>query len=158
MRPSRLGSHLDLLLRLNRVMDVRVGYGCRALPEKEFKSMRFEVTSEGHILTDTEDLSAERERSGTSFGTEEELKEMAGAWPMKKLIEIWNGLPGVPRVQKFENRRIAIARIWRAIAGRSEPAEHAAPARKALRSGLPSERVRKPHRYAHCCRGLRERH
>jgi hypothetical protein len=36
----------------------------------------------------------------------------------------------VAPVQKFENRRIAIARIWRAIAGESEPDGRTAPSRK----------------------------
>ena len=89
--------------------------------------MLFEVTEDGHIQTITE---GDAERSGARFTSEQELQEMAGAWPMKRLIEIWNRLPGVAPVQKFENRRIAIARIWRAIAGESEPADRAVPIRK----------------------------
>ena len=53
--------------------------------------------------------------TGLRSRSEQELQELAGAWPMKRLIAIWNSLPGVRPVEKFENRTIAIARIWRAI-------------------------------------------
>ncbi|MFL6354805.1 MAG: DUF3489 domain-containing protein [Bryobacteraceae bacterium] len=97
--------------------------------------MLFEITEEGHILTIREDLPGEAERSGgPRFTNEQELHEMASAWPMKRLVEIWNRLPGATPVQKFENRRIAIARIWRAIAGEGKPCAHAVPARRAARN------------------------
>jgi Protein of unknown function (DUF3489) len=94
--------------------------------------MLFEITSDGHILTITEGALGEGERSGSSFANGEELEDMAGAWPMKRLVEIWNRLPGVAPVEKFENRRIAIARIWRAIAGESEPAGRTVPSRTSV--------------------------
>src|SRR3954470_7465081 len=46
----------------------------------------------------------------TSF---EEWRALAGAWPLKRLVALWNDLPGVPPVQKFTNREIALERIWR---------------------------------------------
>jgi hypothetical protein len=92
--------------------------------------MEFEITSDGHILTITAGALGEDERSGSTFANEQELQDMAGAWPMKRLIEIWNRLPGVAPVEKFENRQIAIARMWRAIAGESEPAGRAVSSRK----------------------------
>jgi hypothetical protein len=46
----------------------------------------------------------------TSF---EEWKATASAWPLKRLVALWNDLPGVPPVQKFTNREIALERIWR---------------------------------------------
>src|SRR3954467_6672031 len=46
----------------------------------------------------------------TSF---EEWRTLAGAWPLKRLVALWNDLPGVPPVQKFTNREIALERIWR---------------------------------------------
>src|SRR3954462_11617592 len=50
----------------------------------------------------------------TSF---EDWRALAGAWPLKRLVALWNDLPGVPRVQKFTNREIALERIWRSIHG-----------------------------------------
>ena len=71
--------------------------------------MSFEITNEDHILTITGRVPEEADRQSSRFGTEEELHRLAGAWPMKRLVEIWNRLPGVSPVQKFENRQIAIA-------------------------------------------------
>lgn len=48
----------------------------------------------------------------TSF---EEWKVAANAWPLKRLVSIWNELPGVAPVQKFTNREIALERIWRSV-------------------------------------------
>jgi len=76
--------------------------------------MRFEVTSDDHILTITEDVPEEAEEQSGGFTTEQELHRIATAWPMKRLIAIWNNLPGVRPVEKFESRTIALARIWRA--------------------------------------------
>jgi Protein of unknown function (DUF3489) len=81
--------------------------------------MRFEVTSDDHIREITEDLQTEADKHGNTFATEQELHELAGAWPMKRLIEIWNHLSGVQAVQKFENRQIATGRIWRALQPRA---------------------------------------
>jgi Protein of unknown function (DUF3489) len=77
--------------------------------------MRFEVTSDDHILRIREGLATKADRHRARFATEQELQETAGAWPMKRLVAIWNRLPGVQPVQKFENRQIAMQRIWRAI-------------------------------------------
>src|SRR4051812_8035115 len=46
----------------------------------------------------------------TSF---EEWRALAGAGPLKRLGGPWDDLPGVPPVQKFTNREIAVERIWR---------------------------------------------
>jgi hypothetical protein len=92
--------------------------------------MRFEITSDDHIVALTQGAREESERSGSRFATQQEFQELAGAWPMKRLVEIWNRLPGVPPVHKFENRPIAIARMWRAIGGEREPAGRAVPSRR----------------------------
>ena len=39
---------------------------------------------------------------------------------MKRLVEIWNRLPGVHAVARFTDRKTAIARIWRAIQPQTE--------------------------------------
>jgi hypothetical protein len=66
------------------------------------------------------------------------LHEIGGAWSMKRLIAIWNNLPGVRPVEKFENRTIAIARIWRAIQPEAEQRGEtvARPTRARLSSGI----------------------
>src|SRR4051794_24680893 len=37
----------------------------------------------------------------------------ASSWPLKRLVPIWNDLPGVLPVQKLTSRKIALERIWR---------------------------------------------
>jgi hypothetical protein len=34
----------------------------------------------------------------SSFASEQELQKLASEWPMKRLVEIWNRLPGVEPV------------------------------------------------------------
>jgi Protein of unknown function (DUF3489) len=75
--------------------------------------MLFHLTTEGHI--ETGDEQRRTETDGSSFASEPELQQMAGEWPMKRLVEIWNRLPGVEPVTRFTDRKTAIGRIWRAI-------------------------------------------
>jgi hypothetical protein len=59
------------------------------------------------------------------FGTEAGLAKLAADWPMARLVEILNSLPGETAVKKFKDRATAVSRIWRAIQtlGGSVPAE-----------------------------------
>lgn len=62
--------------------------------------------------------SREAERSGLEaepFSSQEELLALAEKWPSARLIEIWNGIPGVKPVQKFTSRAVALRRIWTVI-------------------------------------------
>jgi hypothetical protein len=100
--------------------------------------MRFEITSDDHIVSITDDSQAGADGHRTAFESEQELHEIGGAWSMKRLIAIWNNLPGVRPVEKFENRTIAIARIWRAIQPEAEQRGEtvARPTRARLSSGI----------------------
>jgi hypothetical protein len=62
------------------------------------------------------------------FTSQAELAELATAWPMSRMVEIWNSIPGVTGVTKFTNRKIATERIWKAIQnlGVIEPKHEAA--------------------------------
>jgi len=51
------------------------------------------------------------------FRSRQELAALAEKWPTTRLVEIWNGLPGVERVERFTSRLVAVARIWKAIQG-----------------------------------------
>jgi hypothetical protein len=52
---------------------------------------------------------------GEAFGSQLELADLAATWPAARLIEVWNGIPGLTPVKKFTNRKSAVARIWKAI-------------------------------------------
>jgi hypothetical protein len=55
-----------------------------------------------------------RETNAAVFSTEEQLADVIGN-DNQRLIDIFNGLPGVTPVKKFTNRKIATERIWKAI-------------------------------------------
>src|SRR5947209_2063706 len=52
---------------------------------------------------------------GEHFRSEAELAEVAGTWPAARLVAIWNSLPGVTPLKRFQNRKTAVTRIWKAL-------------------------------------------
>jgi hypothetical protein len=83
--------------------------------------MSFHVTTEG-LLTAITPENGEQENAGQRVVTSRnEWETIAGNWPLKRLVAIWNSLPGVTPVEKFTSRQIALERIWRAV----ESPEHA---------------------------------
>jgi len=63
------------------------------------------------------------------FATEKELAKLTTAWPADRLVEVWNSFAGVAGfgcdlkpVKKFTNRKVAVARIWKAIQKLNAPA------------------------------------
>src|SRR5882724_4453769 len=66
---------------------------------------------------------------GESFSSQQELASLVAEWPADRLIEIWNGIPGLTPVKKFTDRKSAVSRIWKAIQslGDGSTAEASAP-------------------------------
>jgi len=52
---------------------------------------------------------------GEIFASQQELADLAAAWPANRLVEVWNGIPGLTPVKKFANQKSAVSRIWKAI-------------------------------------------
>jgi hypothetical protein len=107
--------------------------------------MLFQVTTEDQIRVLDEPGSADSARENT-FASEQELHAVASAWPMKRLIEIWNRLPGVQPVTRFTDRNTAIRRLWRALQpqaeqGAKERHRTKAPQRPAFREGSKAAQV-----------------
>ena len=46
------------------------------------------------------------------FTSEKELARLASKWPARRLVEIWNRIPGVRRLAKFKDRTTAVRRVW----------------------------------------------
>ena len=105
----------------------------------------FTIDAENKIIV----FASKKEAAATSttpfdpFANETELAELTAEWPVQRLVEIWNGIPGVTPVAKFKSRKIAAERIWGAIqdlgatrAAAAEPgevvAEKAEPAPQAI--------------------------
>ena len=75
--------------------------------------MAFHLTTEGviaEITPDHRDYNNHR-----LIASKDEWQAVAGEWPLKRLVAIWNGLPGVTPVEKFTSRPIALERIWRGL-------------------------------------------
>ncbi len=82
--------------------------------------MLFHVTPEDHIRVINEHEPADRNPRDSNFASEKELQELINEWPMKRLVEIWNRLPGVEPVARFTDRKTAIRRIWRTLQPQAE--------------------------------------
>ena len=76
--------------------------------------MALQLTREGRLIEMEDGVSA-AEVSETVLTTADEWQVVAGGWPLKRLVEIWNQIPGVEPVRKFTSRAIALRRIWRAL-------------------------------------------
>src|ERR1700675_3885448 len=50
-----------------------------------------------------------------SFRSQEGLATLAEHWPVARLVEVWNQLPGVKPIRKFTDRATAVRRLWEAI-------------------------------------------
>jgi len=111
--------------------------------------MTFVIDNENSITAFSSQQEAEGAQ-GESFTSQQQLTDLAANWPATRLIEIWNGIPGLTPVKKFTDRKSAITRIWKAIqslngdstAEPPEPSDKAAtaaskPANKAKQAAKP---------------------
>src|SRR6476619_7531682 len=55
------------------------------------------------------------ENSITAHASQQELASLVAEWPANRLIEVWNGIPGLTPVKKFKDQKSAVSRIWKAI-------------------------------------------
>jgi hypothetical protein len=92
--------------------------------------MLFQVTADDQIRVLDEPGPADSARENT-FASEPELHAVASAWPMKRLVAIWNRLPRVEPVARFTDRKTAIRRIWRVLQPEAEPGAQAQRGKKA---------------------------
>src|SRR3954470_7174365 len=121
----------------------------------------FTIDAENSITAMTQDEAAAGLPGGAiPFTSEKDLTRLATDWPAERLVEIWNGIPGVKAVTRFKSRRAATARIWKAIQGlaavaKPEPMETAKaaasgrtkatkPTKAAKPSGKPSKKGKAP--------------
>ena len=94
----------------------------------------FFLTPEDRLATIEEGM--EPPDGGVAFTSERQLYELAQDWPLGRLVRLWNALPGVQPVHRFENRAVAARRLWRALqTGEPQPPRSA---RKPGKRGLKS--------------------
>jgi len=74
----------------------------------------FTIDSENNIAVHSAQ-SEITDKESEQFTSEKELAQLAAAWPGSRLVDVWNGIPGLTPVKRFTSRRLAIARIWKAV-------------------------------------------
>jgi Protein of unknown function (DUF3489) len=85
----------------------------------------FTIDNENNITLHANRQAARGTGAGV-FASEIQFADLIGN-DNKRLIEIWNRLPGVTPVKKFTNRQIATERIWKAIQSLGELASAQVP-------------------------------
>jgi hypothetical protein len=75
----------------------------------------FTIDPDNNITAFASAAEAKSKAEAERFRSAKELAQLAANWPGSRLIEIWNGLPGVSPVRKFTSRQTAVNRIWTAI-------------------------------------------
>src|SRR5438477_10601446 len=89
----------------------------------------FRIDAENNITAFASDEQIKESAGETeTFSSRQELTALAEKWPATRLVEIWNGLPGVEAVERFTSRQVAATRIWKAIQS-LEPSDVARPPR-----------------------------
>jgi hypothetical protein len=70
----------------------------------------FTIDSTNDITVLDSSQKIEENRDGIeAFTSSQELAALAAKWPAARLVEIWNGLPGVEAVKRFTSREVATA-------------------------------------------------
>jgi hypothetical protein len=85
------------------------------------------------------EAAAASDSTTVSFDSQAAFLKATAEWPLSRLVELWNSIPGSRSVKKFQDRKKAVARIWAAIqplSGNPEVSElkagkHKQPAKKA---------------------------
>src|SRR3954449_384674 len=77
--------------------------------------MPFHLTMDGSLTEIPTDNGQRANAEKGVLTTKDEWQAIAGAWPLKRLVEIWNALPGVTPVEKLTSRQVALERLWRAV-------------------------------------------
>ena len=104
----------------------------------------FTIDAENNITVHASRKAA-RETDAGVFATEEQFADLIGP-DNKRLIEIWNSLPGVKPVTKFTSRKTATERIWKAIQSLGETVPAAKRPSPLRHKRLTSRRRRLPRR------------
>ena len=81
------------------------------------KTFTIDTDNNISVFTSKKEAAAAAATPFDPFASQSELADLATDWPMSRLVEIWNSIPGVTAVTKFTNRKVATERIWKAIQG-----------------------------------------
>ena len=95
----------------------------RTAAKRRTKLTTFTIDADNNITAfPTPALAAGAVGAGAqSFGSQQELAELAAAWPADRPVAVWNSLPGDTPVKKFKDPKTAISRIWARIQHLGQP-------------------------------------
>jgi hypothetical protein len=85
----------------------------------------FTINEQNEIVafSTLEEASAATQTPFDTFASEQELAELAAAWPAERLLAVLNSLPGEKPVKKLKDPKTAISRIWARIQDLGEAAK-----------------------------------
>jgi hypothetical protein len=86
----------------------------------------FTINDENNITAHSSKEEAAALANEIMFSTEKQFADLVGV-DGKRMIDVWNSLPGVTPVKKFTSKQIAQARIWKALQSLTCPAKPAQP-------------------------------
>lgn len=96
----------------------------------------FTIDSDDHITRSAGDHNSE---GADHFSSLDELAQLAKAWPMPRLIRIWNRLPGATPVKRFTDRQTALSRIWKSLlSGAAKSTARSKKRKRSTRSNQPA--------------------
>ncbi len=84
-------------------------------------------------FTSLKEARAAQIKGAEYFSSSQDLANLANSWPATRLVDGWNHRAGVPPfdplkpVKKFTSRKVAVARIWRAVQTLLRPGEPSSP-------------------------------
>ena len=88
----------------------------RGSQRKDINMKTFTIENEtNNIILHASQEGARAVPDSERFTAAEEFASLAATWRNSRLVEIWNGIPGVNLVKKFKDRATATTRIWVAI-------------------------------------------
>ena len=77
----------------------------------------FSINDENNITVwdNAEQPAMTADSTTAAFHSQAELTRISAEWPLRRFVDIWNGIAGQAPVHRFSDRRKAVARIWQAI-------------------------------------------
>ena len=102
------------------------------------------------VFATAEEAAQAGEATAIAFDSQAALAKSSVEWPMARLVEVYNSIPGNAEIAKFADRTRAVGRIWKAIqplangqADTPEPSAAKEPKRDRKRRKAAEKRVKK---------------
>src|ERR1700680_1785578 len=67
------------------------------------------------VFNSAQDAAQSGDSTAACFDSQGARGKVWAAWPLRRLVDIWNTIPGQREVHTFPHRGKAVARIWKAI-------------------------------------------